>query len=421
MSAFPVLTLFGVLIVFLSVAEGALMAMPKESREALRTGNGLGVRALRSLLTDPRELLFVLQILSVLSTGAFTLFLCGLFAASGGPLAGWWAALVAPPLVIVFAMLLPRAVAVGGAHLLAPLLALPLWGVVWLTWPLWAPLRALTLRLLSVFGVPHPEDRQLEEAQLKSLVDIGSQEGTLKEEERELIHNVFELGDVTASELMTPRTDMIAFSIDTPLEELIQSLAEERFARVPVYRERQDHVVGILYTRDLLKHRAAGKPLKGPVEPLLHPVWFVPGTRRADSLLREFQVRRQHMAVVVDEYGGVLGMVTMDDLLAALFGRTLDEHDVDEPELIPLGEREYRVHPQMRLADLYERLGLSPPGEEDITTVGGLVLARCGTLPAAGACIVEEPLEFQVEALEGTRLTRLTVRQRDPEPEVEEV
>lgn len=393
-----------------STFEGAFFTLPRAERERIRAGFGPTYRRLQAWLEDPEPLLGALQSLTTLLVVLFTLSLCLLL-----ELEYWTLALglvLGPPVVVVVGLLGPRALGARYPGAAARVLALPLQLLLSLLWPLLAPLQVISRELMRLFGRPLPERRQLQEVQLKALVDLGRQEGTLREQERELIHNVFELGDLSAAALMTPRTEMVSFSLDSSLNEVLEALESLRFARLPIHRGTPDNVVGILYTRDLLRWRLE-EPAEGwaaplsTVQALLRPPFYVPGTKRADELFREFQSRHQHVAIVVDEYGGVEGMVTLDDLLAHLFGRTLDEHDVEAPELVELEEQHFEVDPAMSIDVLFERLELEPPEVEEVTTVGGWVVALNGTLPEQGTQVQAGVLRFTVLAREGTRLKRL--------------
>lgn len=412
--------LFIALLVLLSAGVSSLFALPREERERIKRGRTLSEVGLQRLLEEPRELLFVLQALTTLTVVAFTVVLAARLKAFNGVGSIWVAAVAGPPVMVILGMLLPRALAARFPVWTARHVAVPLWGLTWLLRPFWWPLRRVSELILSAVGIPLPEQRQLEEVQLKALVDLGHEEGTLKGGERELIHNVFEFGDVTAGELMTPRTEIVGFEVDASVREVLDEIHEHRYARVPLYRNSLDTVVGILYTRDLLKLRAEGALDQNgsarSLEPILKAPWFIPSTKRADALFHEFQSRRTHVAVVVDEYGGMEGIVTMDDLLAELFGRTLDEHDVEEPEFIELGEDEWRVLPQMELEHFCERLGMDMPETEEVNTVGGWVLGLFGSLPNAGESVRYEDLDLEVEAVQGTRLQTLKVRRIQPEP-----
>lgn len=407
------------ILVMLSGGISSLFALPREERERIRRGRTLVDVGLQRLLEEPRELLFVLQALTTLTVVAFTVVLAARLRVLNGLGSIWIAAVAGPPVMVILGMLLPRAMAARFPVWTARKVSLPLWALTWSLRPFWWPLRRLSEAILSAVGIPLPEQRQLEEVQLKALVDLGHEEGTLRGGERELIHNVFEFGDVTAGELMTPRTDIVGFALDTSVQDVLTEIQTHRYARVPVYRNSLDTVVGILYTRDLLAMRSRGELVPHEsartLEPILRAPWFVPSTKRADALFHEFQTRRLHVAIVVDEYGGMEGIVTMDDLLAELFGRTLDEHDVEEPEFIELGEEEWRVQPQMDLEQFCERLGMDVPEEEEANTVGGWVLGLFGALPAAGETVRFEDLEVEVEAVQGTRLQMLKVRRVRPD------
>ena len=170
---------------------------------------------------------------------------------------------------------------------------------------------------------------EISEEELRTLVDVGAREGVVDRTEREMIHKVFELEDTLVREVMVPRPDMFCLDVATPPSLILPQLREQLHSRVPVFEESIDQIVGVLYTKDLLPH-LGGLPPIFDLHRHLHPPYFVPESKRADALLREFQAKKLHLAIVVDEYGGTAGLVTLEDLLEELVGEIRDEYDEDE-------------------------------------------------------------------------------------------
>ncbi len=398
----------------LSAAEAAFFALSGTDRDALLGGASRSARALRLLLESPRRFVFMLQVSGELVLVGLTLGIAAWVFERFGPEQGWWTLAIAPPVVLLFCLLLPRALASRYPRQSASILAVPLQVMVVLSRPVMWPMKWMSEGLMSLLGIPPTGVHRLEESEFKTLVDIGEKKGALREQERELIHNVFDFGDMVAGEVMTPRTEIVGFSITTPLERILDGIREHRLSRVPVFKGNLDNVMGILYTKDLLALRSREEVGKRTLKELLHPVYFVPVTKKVDELFLEFQSQKIHMAVVVDEYGGVAGLVTMDDLLEELFGVMLDEHDVEEPEYARLEDGSYVVQAHMALEDLCALLDVAlDPGDEDVFTVGGYLLEQVGTLPDQGTVVRSGGVEFEVMELDGARLTRVRVRKVD--------
>ncbi len=245
------------------------------------------------------------------------------------------ATLCAVPLLILFGELIPKTIGIKLSLRWARLCSAP---TVFVTWLLWLPrtvISALSNAVLFLFlGKARNKEPSsvLRELEFRTLVDLGSAEGEIEGTERRLIHNVFEFGDLTVGKVMTPADKVFALSVDMPLQRLVDAVSKERYSRVPLYRVRRDNIVGILFAKDLVGH-ARGDLLRRPLVEMLHPPLFVPRRAKADRLFREFQRRKTHMALVVDEYGRLSGLVTMEDLLLSLFGGLSESHP--RPALSP--------------------------------------------------------------------------------------
>jgi putative hemolysin len=262
-----------------------------------------------------------------------------------------------------------------------------------------AGLTALTVRLVG-----HATETQasLSEDELRTLVDVGASEGVVEREEREMIHKVFELEDTLVRSLMVPRTDMFCLDVETPVSEILPALREQLHSRVPVYEGSIDVIVGVLYTKDLLPY-VKGLPPEFDLRSHLHPPYFVPESKRADALLQEFQAKKLHIAIVVDEFGGTAGLVALEDLLEELVGEIADEYDEPERLIQKIDAHTYRVAGKLSVEGLNAATGLAI-SDEAYDTVGGWVLDLFGRVPRKGERAETPELVVTVEKVERTRV-----------------
>ncbi|HQG28283.1 MAG TPA: hemolysin family protein, partial [Candidatus Ozemobacteraceae bacterium] len=253
--------------------------------------------------------------------------------------------------------------------------------------------------------------------QIDSYFSLGEEVGIIERDEKEMISSVFEFGDTLVREVMVPRPDIMAISINTSLDALLKFLREDGHSRFPVYDGSLDKIVGVLYVKDLLMRYEEMRD-NFNLTKLLRQVCFVPETKKLDDMLREFQKRKMHLAVVVDEYGGVSGLVTIEDLLEEIVGEIIDEYDQDElPPIIEVGPDVFSVDARYGIADLETELGLKLE-YEDSETVSGYVLEKLGRIPRRDEKLDEPQACFQVVELKGNRILRLRVtRKPAPEPE----
>jgi len=270
-------------------------------------------------------------------------------------------------------------------------------------------LTTLTVRLIGSEGDARPE---LTEDELRTLVDVGASEGVVEYQEREMIHRVFELEDTLVRSLMVPRTDMFCLDVETPTGEILPALRDHLHSRVPVYEGSLDVIIGVLYTRELLPY-IAGLPADFDLRAHLHPPYFVPESKRADTLLQEFQAKKLHMAVVVDEYGGTAGLVSLEDLLEELVGEIADEFDEPERLIQRIDGTTFRVAGKLSIAELNAATGLSI-SSEGYDTVGGWVLDLFGRVPRRAERTDTPDLVVTVEKVERTRVVEVLVALRKP-------
>ncbi len=281
------------------------------------------------------------------------------------------------------------------------------------------PLRALSRGLISLSNALLPgrgikEGPFVTEEDLRTMADVAADEEVIEREERKLIHSIFEFGDTVVREVMVPRPDMVAIDADATIEEAIAAAIEGGYSRIPAYEETTDNIVGLVYLKDLV-HRARSGAGKEPVRSVHREAVFVPEQKRVAELLREMQSKQFHMAIVVDEYGGTAGLVTLEDLLEEIVGEITDEYDVEEPGVETLSDGSLRVPGRTPIDDVSEALGLELPDTE-WDTVGGLVFNLLGHVPEEGESVRFQDLEFRAERVQGRRIVSVRIRRLAPAP-----
>ncbi len=247
--------------------------------------------------------------------------------------------------------------------------------------------------------------------EIEQLVKIGEESGALEANERRMIDGIIDFDETRVHEIMIPRTDMIAIAADSTLEEAVKVFIDEGHSRIPVYEESPDNIIGILYVKDTLKNLSAGDLSSGVRELLRKPI-FVPETIRTPELLENMRREHKHIAVIVDEYGGVAGIVTMEDILEQIVGEIQDEYDEEAPEIQKLDDGSYMVQGIMSLEDLNEELG-TDFHSDDAETIGGLVLTISGSFPDEGEIFYYEGWTIRVMGLEDHRITLLNLSKKE--------
>jgi putative hemolysin len=280
--------------------------------------------------------------------------------------------------------------------------------------PVRAALAGLTALTVGLLGRGRAEQATLSEEELRTLVDVGASEGVVERAEREMIHKVFELEDTFVRSVMVPRPDMTCLDVGTPAGQILPALREHLHSRVPVYEGSIDVIVGILYTKDLLPYMD-GLPAGFDLRAHLHPPYFVPESKRADTLLQEFQAKRLHMAIVVDEYGGTAGLVTLEDLLEELVGEISDEYEKPERLIQRVDAKTFRVAGKLSIEDLNAVTGLKVTNE-GYDTVGGWVLDLFGRVPRRSERTETPEAWLTVEKVERTRILEVLVSLKKPAP-----
>lgn len=319
---------------------------------------------------------------------------------------------------LVFGYMIPRRVAVHRGPAVARFTCTVVSALSAVLLPLTALLDLLAGLFLRLIHIDPNADRPpVSEEGIRRLVDIGEEKGAIETEEKEMIENIFEFNNMTAADVMVHRTDMVMLWAEDTQEEIEKTIEESGLSRFPVYEEDADDIIGILSTREWLIN--ARKPQPKPLRELLRAPYFVPQSVRTDLLFRDMQSKKTHMAIVVDEYGGTAGLVTMEDLLEEIVGNIYDEFDPQEDqEIISLGENRWRVAGSAELEELFETLGMEMPEEEESETLGGLVYAQLSVIPEDGSHPEVDiyGLHIRVEELSERRVEWATVTRTAPAP-----
>jgi len=291
----------------------------------------------------------------------------------------------------------------------------------------WALGRALALPTRLLIGLanvllPGKGLRQgpfVSEAELRAMAEAGHEEGSIEEEEKELIHSIFEFGDTIAREVMVPRPDIVAIESDKTLRDVQALVLQHGYSRIPVFRDDMDNVIGMVFAKDVLKALHQGKH-DMPLSDVVREAHFVPESKKAADLLREMQQQKFHIALVTDEYGSVSGLLTLEDLLEELVGEITDEYDREEPSVVDLGHGIYRVDGRVGIDEVNELLDAELPNEE-WDSVGGLMLGLMGSIPGEGEEVAFQNLTFKAEKVNGRRIAKVLIsRKPDKAPDAAE-
>jgi putative hemolysin len=331
----------------------------------------------------------------------------------------WLPAMVAASVLFyILGDALPRAYAASHEEQVLLALAQPVRIFLWIMAPVVWLVGTLGRSVAAVVGTPFVTARRgaRSEEEIKVLVEGSAEEGILEQEEKEMIHSIIRFTDTTVRQIMVPRIDMTVVDVECPLPRVVDLVLEAGHTRVPVYEETVDRIIGIVHAKDLLRPLVDGRH-DIPLKDVLRPPYYVPEGKKVDELLHEFRREQTQLAIVVDEYGGTSGLVTIEDILEEIVGDIADEYDVEEPLVQPLGANTYLLDARLSIDDANDQLQLDLPGEE-YETIGGFVFGQLGRLPEVGEGVRHGNLEFVVQEADGRRIEKIRlVRHSEPERE----
>ena len=325
----------------------------------------------------------------------------------------WLVSLVLSLTVLVLCEITPKTISLQRAERVALRMARLVSGATWVMRPVVFVLTAITRLILRMLGgKAQVRGPFVTEEELKMLVSVGEEEGVLEEEEREMIHGIFEMGDMRVREVMVPRTDLVAIEVNEPVEKAVDLVTKHGHTRIPVYEGNLDHIVGVLYAKDLLRAVLRGE--QKSLREIARKPYFTPESNLVQDVLRDLRKNRVHMAIVVDEYGGTAGAVTIEDILEEIVGPIQDEYDIgEEDEIQFITPNEVVLDGRVSVDDVNELLKLNIAAD-DYDTIGGYVLNQLGAAPKVGATLKLGNAELRVEAVQGTRIKKVRIRSETP-------
>jgi putative hemolysin len=312
--------------------------------------------------------------------------------------------------LLLFGEIIPKTVAVSDNERWALRLAPTMRRAAWILTPLVWLFQTLTNLILRPFGLKHAHQIFVTEEDIRAIVNVGAEQNVLEEQEREMIHSVIEFGDTIVREVMTPRPNVVAVSLDDSPRKALDIVIAEGYSKLPVYQESKDDIVGMVHDRELLISLANGSLSSVPLRQLMRPVVHVPENKKIAELLREMQRDKFTMAIVVDEYGGTAGLVTMEDLLEEIVGEIRDEHDEEEEEPVRMvNDQEAVVDSGVNIEDVNAKLGTHLPHEE-FETIGGYTVGLFGRLPTEGEEVeADEHTRLKVDRMRGRRIMAVRI------------
>lgn len=275
-------------------------------------------------------------------------------------------------------------------------------------------------KLLTLFKKgEEPEDIEAILEEIRHLIEAGKKQGRFSEEEEKMIERILRLRGTTALDIMVPRTDMLCIPADTSLDALVQVIIQEGHTRIPVYEGDFDHIVGIVHAKDILRF---WKKDQGEVNlrPILRPPYFIPETRQVEELLKEFKAKKSHLAIVIDEYGGISGLITIEDILEEIVGEINDEYDIPEKPIEEIGINTISVDAKMDIEEIEQHFNMEIP-EGKYQSVGGFIINLLGRVPIAGEKISSGPLRIEIESANERKIKRVKITKVDLAPREETV
>jgi len=401
---------------FFSGSEVALFSLDKRKIKSQFSGHPLILNYVSSLLEQPRRLLVTILIGNTVVNVAVSIIAVA-FAIELAPrigiseeLAITLQIIILTLLILLFGELLPKVFASKNSVRFTKIIVIPLYWINVMIYPISETLTEIIRAATSKIHI-HKLKTVLTTDEIGELSDIGQEKGTLEEEEHEIIKSIVSFRNILTSEIMTPRVDIKAIQFDASFDHVVSTINETGHSRFPLYKEDLDAIVGILSAKDILPFIKNGKPLKDiNLSEIVRKAMFVPKTKKINNLLREFQSKKTHIAIVVDEYGGTAGLITLEDIIEEVVGEIWDEYDKEEDIIKKLDDDSYLVLGKTPIDEINDAIGSQVITEEtDFETIGGLVFKRAGAIPKEGYSFKINNFKFTVKEIHRKRINKVLI------------
>ncbi|MCX5751734.1 MAG: hemolysin family protein [Candidatus Saganbacteria bacterium] len=400
---------------FFSASETAITAVSRIKVKKLLEQNVPGAKVLQVFKDDPSRMLATVLICNTIVNIFASVFAASLafkFFQGVGPdginFAIGVVTCVMTFLILVFGEISPKTIAIRHAEKIAPVVVYPVLFLELVLSPIAFVLMLVAKPIIFVFGGFQAKGPILTTEEIKMILSMGEKEGVIEEEERKMISSIFEFGKTTVREVMTPSPDMQCVELNNDLDDTVKLIVDGGHSRIPVYDGNIDNIVGVIYGKDLLRSQLRNKEVKD----VMHPVLFIPESKKVDELLHQMQAARAHIAIVVDEYGTTAGLVTLEDLIEEIVGEIHDEFEREYKSVDVLNEKSALIDAKMNVADVNDSLKTALP-EKGHDTVAGFVLEQLGKVPAVGDTIKYDNVVISVERIHRRRITRLKITKID--------
>lgn len=401
-----------------SGAEVAFFSITSLLKEQLATLEGRRAKTVIHLISSPHRLLITILIgntlvnVTLASLAALLIFNIASSVGLRPEIAVAINVVVVTFFILVLSEISPKILAINNplkfAQQVSPFIAVCYYLFLPISWVL----AQLIVGLSKLFHLKESDkDVMMQASEFQALLEIGEEKGELEQDEKEMIHQIFEFSDTTVREIMVPRTDMVCVDIDTSIEELIGIIKSRGHTRIPVYKESIDKIVGIIHAKDLLPF-LNNSNLKPDLIKLARPAMFVPESKKIDDLLRNFQSEQQHMAIVVDEYGGTSGLVTLEDVIEEIVGEIRDEYDKVQTLYKKINDNTFVVDAKIDIESLNELIDIELPESDEYDTLGGYILENMGSLPSEKQKLQFRDFELEMEKVERNRIVSVKITRK---------
>ncbi|MFA5517533.1 MAG: CNNM domain-containing protein [Desulfuromonadales bacterium] len=398
-----------VLSAFFSGSETALMAIDRLRLRYLVQKKYRHAERLEALLSNPDRLLGGILVGNNLANIAASVFATTLLVDMFGERAELLTILILTPVILIFAEITPKSYAAQHPEKISLLVLRPILAILWLLAPVIWLVTGFSRAITHFFS--QRETRPIiSEDEIRTMISVGEDAGVVPKEQRQMLMGVFELTQVCVRDVMIPRTEMVAIEVDTPFRDVMAILRQSQHSRFPVYEESLDSIIGIIHAKDVLGY--VGRDVDFSLRNIARAPYFVPESKRIGTLLQSFRKKRVHLAVVVDEYGGAEGIVTLEDIVEEIVGEIRDEYDAEEILYSEIGPGVYLIDGSISLRALNRRFGLSL-AEEHANTIAGFLLRTMGTIPQVGDSCTSDGTLFTVRKVVDRRIEEIEMRLPD--------
>lgn len=394
---------------FFSGSEVALISLTKLRARQMLDKKKFGAVFINKLKEDPQRMLATIlignNIANVAASAIATSIMIGIFKNYAVAIATG----VMTLLILIFGEITPKSIAAKNNELISRLVAAPIWYLSLILSPILNVLDKFLNKFISLIGI-QAKEKTITEEEIMGMIKLAGEEGSIKEIEEKMIKSILEFDDINVSEIATPRKDMIMLESKLSIENALKLFLKKKHTRTPVYEKQKDNIVGIIHVKDVMKN-IQGKNKRRPITKIMYKPYFVPEVKKISDLLRQFQKRKEHMAIVVDEHGSITGLVTLEDVLEEIVGEIMDETDILIPNIKSIGKNAWIINGKTDIDEVNEKLHMKLKGR-GYDTFSGFLLKRTGKIPKQDDEITYKRFRFKIEEIDDNRISKVRAEKR---------